>query len=274
MRDIAQITATQDELFRKLGENIKSTTRCAEPGIIQSFDPVEQTVTVQLALREEITNEDGTKQWVNLPLLLDVPIVMPRAGGYMLTMPIAKDDECLVIFGDMCIDAWWSLGGIQNQIEKRRHDLSDGFAMLGVWSQPNVIPNYKNDSMNLINIKTGTGFSIDSNNINATAEKFLLNGLPIQGTQGTQGIPGIQGKDGIQGATGATGAQGEDAKTFTFGQASAQSIWSITHNLNKIPSIIIVDSADSTVIGDINYISLNEVQISFSSAFAGTAYLT
>lgn len=177
MRSISQISGSQDELYRKLGENTKSTTRVAEPGIIQSFDPVEQTVTVQLTIREQLTNEDGSKQWVNLPLLLDVPIVIPRGGGYMLTMPVTKGDECLVIFGDMCIDAWWSLGGIQNQIEKRRHDLSDGFAIIGIWSQPNVIPNYSTTSTQLRSLDGTSSISLNKSEIDITAPIVKINGV-------------------------------------------------------------------------------------------------
>jgi len=142
MRNVGQRTNNEFELYRRLSDKIKNDIRVAMPGIIQSFDPAEQTVTVQLSLRERIRSGEGEMSHVELPLLPDVPIVIPRAGGFCLTFPIKQGDECLVIFGDMCIDSWWSYGGIQNQIEKRRHDLSDGFAILGVWSQPKTIPNY------------------------------------------------------------------------------------------------------------------------------------
>lgn len=177
MRSLSELTGSQDELYRKLGDSWKSTIRVAEPGIIQSFDCETQTATVQIALREQINNEDGSKEWVAVPLLLDVPIVMPRAGGYVLTMPVNKGDECLVIFGDMCIDAWFSLGGIQNQIEKRRHDLSDAFAILGVWSQPNIIPNYSADSTQLRTLDGNTSITMKSGEINIQASTVKINGI-------------------------------------------------------------------------------------------------
>jgi hypothetical protein len=31
---------------------------------------------------------------------------------------------------------------VQNQIDKRRHDLSDAFAIMGVWSQPRKLAGY------------------------------------------------------------------------------------------------------------------------------------
>lgn len=76
--------------------------RVAAPGIIQSFNSAEQTVTVQLSIREK-RNNDGVETWEDLPQLVDVPVVFPRAGGYVLTMPIKPGDECLVI---LAIIAW------------------------------------------------------------------------------------------------------------------------------------------------------------------------
>ena len=180
MRSINEIINSEDEMYRSMGEGWKSTVRVACPGIIQSFNPTEQTVTVQVAIRELARNEDNTKDWVEISPLLDVPIVIPHAGGYSITMPIKQGDECLVIFSDMCIDAWFSYGGVQNQLDMRRHDLSDGFAILGVWSQPNKIQNYSSDSMQLRN-KSGAAYielknddiNIVANTVNITETKVV-----------------------------------------------------------------------------------------------------
>lgn len=140
---------------RQNGENRarerENNLRVASPGIIQSFDSKEQTVTVQLAIREKRLEGDGTERWLDIPQLVDVPVVFPRAGGYVLTFPIKPGDECLVIFGDNCMDAWWQSGGVQNQIDCRRHDLSDGYAIPGPWSQPRTIPGYSTNSVQLRN---------------------------------------------------------------------------------------------------------------------------
>lgn len=153
-------------MLRSMGDGWKSVLRVACPGIIQSFNEEEQTVVVQLALRELISRENLSQEWIDIPLLLDVPIVVPRAGNYCMTFPIKQGDECLVIFADMCIDAWFSYGGIQNQLERRRHDLSDGFAILGVWSQPNRIKNYSTNSTQLRNLDGTSYIEIKGNDIN------------------------------------------------------------------------------------------------------------
>ncbi|GFM38007.1 Gp138 family membrane-puncturing spike protein [Desulfovibrio psychrotolerans] len=107
----------------------------ALPGIVESFDPDAETVSVQPAISGTVQDEAGRSRSVNLPLLVDVPVVFPAGGGFTLTYPIRKGDECLVIFASRCIDAWWQNGGIGRPLETRMHDLSDGFAFVGPRSQ-------------------------------------------------------------------------------------------------------------------------------------------
>lgn len=155
----------QNEMLQRMSENNSYDLRVASPGIIQSFNPSTQTATVQLAIREKI-NIDGNVSHEEIPTLLDVPVFMPRAGGYCLTLPVSAGDECLVIFGDNCMDAWWQSGGVQNQLEKRRHDLSDGYALVGIWSQPRVVSGYSASTAQLRN-EAGTAYiELAGNNIN------------------------------------------------------------------------------------------------------------
>lgn len=107
----------------------------ALPGIIESFDPAAMTVAVQPAIAGRQTNEKGKAFSVTMPLLPDVPVVFPCGGGFTLTFPIKPGDECLVVFASRCIDAWWQNGGVGEPIDPRMHDLSDGFALVGVRSQ-------------------------------------------------------------------------------------------------------------------------------------------
>lgn len=112
----------------------------AMPGIVQSVDFAEMTVEVQLAIKGQVFDENNNVTQVNYPLLLNVPIVFPSAGGFTLTMPVAANDEVLVIFASRCIDSWWQNGGFENlPMEARMHDLSDAFAIIGPRSQKRVI---------------------------------------------------------------------------------------------------------------------------------------
>lgn len=136
---VQTMTGGESDKFRSLSEKIGSELRVAAPGIIRAYNAGTNTATVQLAIREKVSQMDGTTQDTDLPLLLDCPVMMPRGGGYALTFPVGAGDECLVVFADACIDSWWQSGGVQNQLEKRRHDLSDGIVIPGLWSQPRNI---------------------------------------------------------------------------------------------------------------------------------------
>lgn len=63
------------------------------------------------------------------------------------------------------------------------------------------------------------------------------------------------------------------SKTFIFEQGIASDTWVINHNLNKKPSITVVDSADNVVEGAEKYIDENTIEIYFNGAFKGKAYL-
>ena len=61
--------------------------------------------------------------------------------------------------------------------------------------------------------------------------------------------------------------------SFVFEQGLASDTWSIVHNLNRYPSVTIVDSANTEVEGDIQYIDKNNIIIKFSGPFSGKAFL-
>ena len=60
-------------------------------------------------------------------------------------------------------------------------------------------------------------------------------------------------------------------KNYSYVQTSPASVWSVTHSLNKYPSVTVFDSSGNEVEGDVTYSNLNQVVLTFSSAFAGTA---
>ena len=65
----------------------------------------------------------------------------------------------------------------------------------------------------------------------------------------------------------------DDDKHFIFTQETPASTWVIAHNLNKKPSVMIVDSGDNEVEGCTNYIDDNNIEVVFSKPFSGKAYL-
>lgn len=75
-----------------------------------------------------------------------------------------------------------------------------------------------------------------------------------------------------QGPQGAPGATAGD-KHYQHTQGTPQAVWSITHNLNKRPSVTAFDSSGAQVEGDVTYTDANTLTLEFSGAFSGVAYL-
>lgn len=73
--------------------------------------------------------------------------------------------------------------------------------------------------------------------------------------------------------TGTVTANGESLTSFTFNQTVAAEEWTITHNMNKKPSVTVVDSANTYVVGEVEYVSSNELIVRFKNAFKGKAHL-
>lgn len=113
---------------------------------------------------------------------------------------------------------------------------------------------------------------VDEGTVTVTEEVLALVSEAAQGPQGIQGPQGAPGAQGLPGANGTNGANG-NGFTFHFDQALPSSTWTIQHNLNKHPSVAVVDSAGSLVYGELTYIDTNSLRIEFSSSFSGTALL-
>ena len=62
-------------------------------------------------------------------------------------------------------------------------------------------------------------------------------------------------------------------KTYIHDQIVSSSTWSINHNLGKMPTVTVVDTADSVFVGDVEYIDMNNLVITFAFPFSGKAYL-
>ena len=166
--------------------------RVAIPGIITEVDYAAQTVSVQPSVREKI-NLDGTYQWVELPLLIHVPFFVYSGGGYTITLPVAPGDECLVVFADMCFDAWWQSGGVQNQVERRRHDLSDGLAIIGFRSQVKTVPGYSGNSVQVRTESGETFIDLKPGQVTINANVSINGNLSTSGNASTGGNQTISG---------------------------------------------------------------------------------
>jgi len=181
--------ANKNPALATLADNIKHgiANRIKElhtsmPGIVQSFDAELQTASIQPAVRRVFITREGTDEILapsDLPILINVPVQFPRGGGFSLTFPVKKGDECLIVFAERALDSWHKFGGLQDPNAKRFHSLSDATAFVGLSSLPNKVPNYdpvntqikKDDGTAVISINEDSTISITADSdITATSQ--------------------------------------------------------------------------------------------------------
>jgi len=123
------MTISEREALKK---DFFSCLHCVMPGIVDSFDPETQTVTVRPAVK-------------GFPLLRDVPVFFPGTRNSAITWMVQPGDECLVIFADSAIDRWFETGEAATPPSDRSHDLSDAFAFVGFRSKPNALQSFPDE---------------------------------------------------------------------------------------------------------------------------------
>lgn len=111
----------------------------ATPARVVSYDATKQRAKVQVQLKREFENSDGTVKELRVAPILDVPILFPRAGGYSLTFPVAAGDPCLIVFLERDASGWQKTGQESVPPSARRHDYSDAVAILGLWPSTDPI---------------------------------------------------------------------------------------------------------------------------------------
>jgi len=185
----SQVNRAQSEQWRQAIRQALADTRCSSPAFLtEDIDPVTQTVTVQISIQERVRTALGP-QWWDVPPIVKVPVIMPRGGGWAVTLPLKKGDEGLLIFCDTCLDNWWANGqnnspvavntgvssGSQRQNEVRRHYVHDCGFWPGMWSQPNVLAGYSTDSLQIRSedLSTVMDFAVDG--ITITAPSLTIN---------------------------------------------------------------------------------------------------
>ncbi len=171
------------------------------PGVIVDFDPDKQTAGVQLSIKRIIKSDDGmdiSTYEIDIPKLINIPIIFPRGGGFSLTFPVKPGDECLVNFCERSIDRWHEFSGNQKPGARRFHSFSDAVAFVGLSSKPNKIPSFDPDNVQMkadsgdsqitvlgdgtMELKAVTKVTIDTPLTEITGDVNIMGNAQIDGT--------------------------------------------------------------------------------------------
>ena len=99
---------------------------------VESYDAAKQQVSVSPVLKRVLPNLDGELVSEQLPVLSDVPVLFPRAGGFFISFPIQPGDFVQLVFNEVSIDDWMA-GASSTTIFGERFNLQGAVAIPGVY---------------------------------------------------------------------------------------------------------------------------------------------
>lgn len=143
------MTRSADALLAILAAD-RDEIHTALPGRIRSYDASTQTADVTLGARrvvraaDEDTDEDTSEAY---PILVAVPVVWPRGGGYRVHAPLAAGDGVLVIFPESSIDRWLDSGDAGDPAIPTRHGIDGAIAIPGLGFRGGRISSAPTDGM-------------------------------------------------------------------------------------------------------------------------------
>lgn len=105
----------------------------AMPARVLSFDPLTQTVSVEPQVKRVLQAENGETVYEALPNIDGVPVAFQRAGEFVFTFPIAKDDFVWLVFSESPLGEWRTTGQVSEPLDVRRHSLGYPMAYPGVY---------------------------------------------------------------------------------------------------------------------------------------------
>ena len=160
-----------DILMRSIG-NALMNVHTATIGRVVKVNAT--TIDVQPVINHVHNGKD-----VPLPIFPKVPPVFLQGGSSYDAHPIAVGDYCLLIVVERCFDNWYAGSDEVRPPEKRMHDYSDTFAIVGInplakaINIPSVIQR-KGDS----NV---TGNYVHQGNYNLTGNMVINGNLTVNG---------------------------------------------------------------------------------------------
>jgi hypothetical protein len=123
-------TNTLASALNTVFESLISDVHTALPGRIEKYEFATQKAQVKPLIKRKYL--DG--EVLDLPVLVNVPVVFPRTKKSGITFPLSKGDGVLVIFTERALERWKSSGGDSEPGDRRKFDLSDGIAIPGCFS--------------------------------------------------------------------------------------------------------------------------------------------
>lgn len=121
---------TLGHVLNSVIKNAVTGLHVAMPAEVVSYDASSQTVDLQVKVNDRLEREDGTVEFLPVPVLVGVPVAFPSGGSFRITFPIQKGDTGAVIWADRSIQEWQATGTLSSPPDVRSHHLADALLFI------------------------------------------------------------------------------------------------------------------------------------------------
>lgn len=128
------------DLIRDAMDSRANKINTCLPAKVTSYDHTKQTVCVIPSIMRPMPTDTGGRTDEPIPELLDVPVAFPRAGDFVMHLPLEPGDYVLLLFSQYGINEFLATGEQHDQQRSsdiRQHSLGAAIAIAGVF--PNAV---------------------------------------------------------------------------------------------------------------------------------------
>lgn len=140
--------------MRLLFQAMIGGVRTAFPGIVEAYDPATMRAEIQPCLMRSYHNAPAPTP---LPKLLDVPVLFTSTGSLHIIAPPDVGSYVLIVCCERSIDQWLTSGGVVDPVNPRKFDVSDAFAIPGLFPLPSVAGVSPPTAVGVLEIRNSTG---------------------------------------------------------------------------------------------------------------------
>lgn len=193
--DLRERINDDEEMIRSAIDQAMTRMWTSAPGRVVSYNAAKQTASIQVTVKSFVKQPDGSQKAVDLPILEEVPVQFPGAGGQTMTFPVKAGDECVIMFMSRASDAQQQSGGDQQPSDASTHGLSHPRAMLGFRSNPRALQNVSTDATEVRSDDGNTKISLSgAGGIGISTDKSVgisaASGVSITGGAGNVSFTG------------------------------------------------------------------------------------
>lgn len=199
MTDYRLIVSEEEKVDLDFWRNAMKLNTCI-PAIVDEFDPTTQRVSAVPAIMAKVVKQNGAVEYIQCPKITNIPVAITKGAGLYITYPIAKGENCTLLFSQRSIDNFLLEGGIQRPFDTdtpqtttiRCMDMTDAMCFPGLITNKETLGAYATDAIEIRNTAGTVKVSVKENSLILQQESATvqISGGNIEMTAATINITG------------------------------------------------------------------------------------